>query len=96
MPQSFPFKMAATTIQTGFWFQRFYNMGNRFLRIYPNTDFSTNLSSILELDDQLQLGASLLLADADDGQGLHGGDRVPDRLSVRGVHLLLPHLVGGL
>jgi len=49
------------------------------------------LSSILELDDQLQLGASLLLADADDGQGLHGGDRVPDRLSVRGVHLLLPH-----
>ena len=47
------------------------------------------LAPVLKLDDQLQLGSPLLLADPHDGQALHRGDRVPDCLPIGGVHLLL-------
>ena len=55
------------------------------------TIITTRLPSVLKLDYQLQLGSTLLLADAYDRQGLHCRDRVPYRVSVGGVHLLLGH-----
>ena len=47
------------------------------------------LPSVLKLDYKLQLGSPLLLADPHDWESLHRCDRLPYRLPVGSVHLLL-------
>ena len=66
-------------------------IGQRLLGAGEPHRLEKRLAPVLKLDDQLQLGAPLLLADPNDGQALHPRNRLPYGLPVGPIHLLLGH-----
>ena len=66
-------------------------VGQRLLGAGEPHRLEKRLAPVLKLDDQLQLGSPLLLADPNDGQALHPSDRLPYGLLVGPIHLLLGH-----
>ena len=66
-------------------------IGQRLLGAGEPHRLEKRLAPVLKLDDQLQLGAPLLLADPNDGQALHPRNRLPYGLPVGPIHLLVDH-----